>query len=75
MPSEDSNECVVIHHSNQADDDTSDDTDHVVMLPAHNPVMPLARSGSFVTNVIVSNMCTCCKGQQARRCSVNVGEF
>ena len=75
MPSEDSRECVTIHHSNEADDVVSDDTDNVVMIPAHFPVLPVAGSGSYVTNVIVSSMCTCCTGQQARRCSVNVGEW
>ena len=30
--------------------------------------------GSYVTNVTVSSMCLCCTGQQARRCSVNIGE-
>ena len=73
MPSEDSRECVTIHHSNEADDVVSDDTDNVVMIPAHVPMLPVAGSG-YVTNVIGSSMCTCCRGQQARRCSVNVGE-
>ena len=31
-------------------------------------------SGSYVTSVTVSSMCLCCTGQQARRCSVNIGE-
>ena len=29
---------------------------------------------SYVTQVTVSSMCLCCSGQQARRCSVNIGE-
>ena len=32
-------------------------------------------SGSYVTSVTVSSMCLCCTGQQARRCSVNIGNY
>ena len=29
---------------------------------------------AYVTNVSLAQVCLCCKGQQARRCSLNVGE-
>ena len=32
-------------------------------------------SGSYMTSVTVSSMCLCCTGQQARRCSVNIGNY
>ena len=30
---------------------------------------------AYVTNVSVASVCLCCTGQQARRCSLNVGEL
>ena len=29
---------------------------------------------AYVTNVSLASVCLCCTGQQARRCSLNVGE-
>ena len=64
MSSGDSNSIIIINNSH--DTIIEDDTDHDSMV---------SQSGaSYVTNVTVSNMCLCCTGQQARRCSVNIGE-
>ena len=61
---------VTIRHSNS--DPVEDSvTQHVTSITG--PVTPAP--GSFVTSVTVSSMCLCCRGQQARRCSVNIGEF
>ena len=53
-----------------------------LVTPCHAPVTQDVTNGpglapapgSYVTSVTVSSMCLCCTGQQARRCSVNIGE-
>ena len=57
---------VTIRHSN------SDPGEEPVTQDVTGPVTPAP--GSYVTSVTVSSMCLCCRGQQARRCSVNIGE-
>ena len=57
---------VTICHSN------SDPDEAPVTMDVTSPVPPAP--GSYVTSVTVSSMCLCCTGQQARRCSVNIGE-
>ena len=61
---------VTISHSNSNPVEDSG-TQNVTSITG--PVTPAP--GSFVTSVTVSSMCLCCRGQQARRCSVNIGEF
>ena len=60
---------VTIRHSN-SDPGEAPVTQDVTSITG--PVTPAP--GSFVTSVTVSSMCLCCRGQQARRCSVNIGE-
>ena len=60
---------VTIRHSN-SDPGEEPVTQDVTSLTG--PVTPAP--GSYVTSVTVSSMCLCCRGQQARRCSVNIGE-
>ena len=60
---------VTISHSN------SDPGEDPVTLDVTNMTGPVTPApGSYVTSVTVSSMCLCCRGQQARRCSVNIGE-
>jgi hypothetical protein len=39
--------------------------------PEEGEVAPVA----YITNVSLASVCLCCAGQQARRCSLNVGEY
>ena len=60
---------VTIRHSN------SDPGEEPVTQDVTSPTGPVTPApGSYVTSVTVSSMCLCCRGQQARRCSVNIGE-
>jgi len=58
---------VTISHSNS---DPVEDSVTQNVTSITGPVTPAP--GSFVTSVTVSSMCLCCRGQQARRCSVNI---
>ena len=60
---------VTIRHSNS---DPGEDPVTLDVTNMSGPVTPAP--GSYVTSVTVSSMCLCCRGQQARRCSVNIGE-
>ena len=82
---EDQTDNVIIIHSNtghMADTIPVIDTQEVEEEPSPSviPYMSLPSSPShlqpqsYVTQVTVSSMCLCCSGQQARRCSVNIGE-
>ena len=83
---EDQTDNVIIIHSNtghMADTIPVIDTQEVEEEPSPSviPYMSLPSSPShlqpqsYVTQVTVSSMCLCCSGQQARRCSVNIGKY
>ena len=50
-------------------DDVNDDLDRVNTVRAGH-----VAHVAYVTNVSVASVCLCCTGQQARRCSLNVGK-
>ena len=70
--SSNNNSIIIINNTDYSnvvevgDDDVEEEDDASVLVSGSGP--------SYVTNVTVSNMCLCCTGQQARRCSVNIGE-
>ena len=75
---ENSDGVIIIHsHSDMPESITITDTG-LGEGPSPQPPAPPSQSGlqaqSYVTQVTVSSMCLCCRGQQARRCSVNIGE-
>ena len=67
---------IIINHANEETHDT-DQTQYEVTNVTSGPGIYVTSddsvAGNYVTNVSVSSMCLCCSGQQARRCSVNIG--